>query len=226
MNFDLNIDNYTKDDYMDIFNLDKSMNPTRNTVEKNYKDLLNNIEEENLDQQEKQHIKVFLTECKNNLLSLLKEDTQPYKLIETDFIRDMNQSETFQSNNNFIIKKQQMKNNYHTNKINPIAKVVKTQLININTKFRKNYYDTNATDFILDIPEEFKNVISLTIQSVQIPNSDYTYSSNLGTNEFTIETYTITLSHLSDAAAVGSELRLSSDSATPPAIELPAHETP
>ena len=189
MNFDLNIDNYTKDDYMDIFNLDKSMNPTRNTVEKNYKDLLNNIEEENLDQQEKQHIKVFLTECKNNLLSLLKEDTQPYKLIETDFIRDMNQSETFQSNNNFIIKKQQMKNNYHTNKINPIAKVVKTQLININTKFRKNYYDTNATDFILDIPEEFKNVISLTIQSVQIPNSDYTYSSNLGTNEFTIEIF-------------------------------------
>ena len=46
MNFDLNIDNYTKDDYMDIFNLDKSMHPTRNTVEKNYKDLLNNIEEE------------------------------------------------------------------------------------------------------------------------------------------------------------------------------------
>ena len=129
MNFDLNISNYTKDDYMDIFNLDKSMHPTGNTVEKNYKDLLNNIEEENLDQQEKQQIKVFLTECKNNLLALLKEDNQPYKLIESDFISDMNQSETFQSNNNFIIKKNHnMKNNYHTNKINPIAKVVKTQL--------------------------------------------------------------------------------------------------
>tara|TARA_B100001093_G_scaffold512045_1_gene581180 strand:- start:10542 stop:11849 length:1308 start_codon:yes stop_codon:yes gene_type:complete len=190
MNFDLNIDNYTKDDYMDIFNLDKSMNPTRNTVEKNYKDLLNNIEEENLDQEEKQHIKVFLSECKNNLLSLLKEDNQPYKLIESDFITDMDQSETFQNNANFVIKKQKaMKNNYHTNKINPIAKVVKTQLININTKFRKNYYNTTATDFILDIPEEFKNVISFTIQSVQIPNSDYTYSSNLGTNEFTIEIF-------------------------------------
>ena len=27
MNFDLDTNNYTKDDYMDIFNLDKSMNP-------------------------------------------------------------------------------------------------------------------------------------------------------------------------------------------------------
>ena len=53
MNFDLDIDNYSKDDYMDIFNLDKSMNPSKETVEKNYKNLLNNIEEENLDQDEK-----------------------------------------------------------------------------------------------------------------------------------------------------------------------------
>ena len=35
MNFDLDTNNYTKDDYMDIFNLDKSMNPSKDTVEKN-----------------------------------------------------------------------------------------------------------------------------------------------------------------------------------------------
>ena len=41
------------------------------------------------------------------------------------------------------------------------------------------------------MPEEFKNVISLTVQSVQIPNSNYTYSSDLGTNEFSVELYDI-----------------------------------
>ena len=189
MNFDLDIDNYTKDDYMDIFNLDKSMNPSKNTVEKNYKDLLNNIDEENLDLDEKKKIKLFLTDCKNNLLSILKEDKQPYKLIESDFIEDMNHSETFQNNNKFLIKKQSLKNNYHTNKINPLARQLKTQLININTKFRKEYYNTNATDFILDLPEEYKNVTSLTVQSVQIPNSNYTFSSSMGTNEFAIELF-------------------------------------
>jgi len=52
----INITKYLdKNDYMDILNLDKSMNPSKETVEKNYKDLLNNIEEENLDEDEKKH---------------------------------------------------------------------------------------------------------------------------------------------------------------------------
>ena len=191
MNFDLDIDNYSKDDYMDIFNLDKSMNPSKETVEKNYKNLLNNIEEENLDQDEKKKIKVFLTDCRNNLINILKKDKEQYKLIESDFTPDLDHSETFQNNNKFIIKRNRSADKYHTNKINPIAKQTKTQLININTKFRKSYYDTNATDFVIDLPEEFKNVISLTVQSVQIPNSNYTYSSDLGTNEFSVELYDI-----------------------------------
>ena len=189
MNFDLDTNNYTKDDYMDIFNLDKSMNPSKKTVEKNYNNLLNNVEEENLDQDEKQKMKRFLIQCKNNLLTFLKEDKNKYKLIESDFTTELDHSETFQNNNKFVIKRNKKADEYHTNKINPIAKQTKTQLININTKFRKSYYDTVATDFVIDLPEEFKNVISLTVQSVQIPNSNYTFCSKLGTNEFTIELY-------------------------------------
>ena len=64
-------------------------------------------------------------------------------------------------------------------------------MLNINTRFRKEYYNTPATDFIIDLPEEFKNVISLTVQSVQIPNSNYTFSSTLGTNEFSVELFDI-----------------------------------
>jgi hypothetical protein len=174
---------------MDIFNLDKSMNPSKATVETNYQDLLNNVNEENLDTDEKKKMRVFLSECKNNLLSLLKLDEEPYKLIDTNFFPELNSSETFQNNSKFIIKKQTDADEFHTNKINPLAKIKRTQLLNINTKFRKRYYDTCATDFIVDLPEEFKNVISLTVQSVQVPNSNYTFSSNMGTNEFTIELY-------------------------------------
>ena len=189
MNFDLDTNNYTKDDYMDIFNLDKSMNPSKETVEKNYNNLLNNIEEENLDQDEKQKMKQFLIQCKNNLFTFLKEDKNKYELIESDFTTELAHSETFQSNNKFVIKRNKNADEYHTNKINPIAKQTTTQLVNINTKFRKSYYNTVATDFVIDLTEEFKNVISLTVQSVQIPNSNYTFCSKLGTNEFTIELY-------------------------------------
>ena len=134
-------------------------------------------------------IKLFLTECKNNLLEIIKTDQVNYKLIDSDFIPNLEDSETFETNSHFVIKKQEDANIHHTNKINPFARQTKTQLININTKFRKEYYNTNATDFILDLPEEYKNVTSLTVQSVQIPNSNYTFSSSMGTNEFGVELF-------------------------------------
>ena len=42
---------------------------------------------------------------------------------------------------------------------------------------------------MVDLPEEFKNVTSITVVSVQIPNSCYNFTSTLGTNEFTIELF-------------------------------------
>jgi hypothetical protein len=191
MSFDLNIDNYSKDDYFDIFNLDKNMNPSMDTVEKNYKNLLNNVNEGNLESDEKTKMKTFLTECKKNLLTILKSQKDNYKLINTDFIPTLNQSETYQTNSHFLIKKEEKPDTFHTNKINPLAKQSTIQLLNVNTRFRKEYYNTTATDFIIDLPEEFKNVISLTVQSVQIPNSNYTFSATLGTNEFTVELFDI-----------------------------------
>ena len=102
MNFDLDINNYSKDDYFDIFDLDKNVNPTKATIESKHRTLLNNIDEENMEREEKENMKLFLTECKKNLLALLGEDK--YKLIESDFIPNLDTSETFQNNNNFIIK--------------------------------------------------------------------------------------------------------------------------
>jgi len=189
MSFDLNTDNYSKDDYFDIFDLDKNINPSENTIDKKYKKLLNNVNEGNLESEEKTKIKSFITDCKKNLIKILNEKKESYKLIDSDFIPDLEQSETFKSNDHFIIKKQFDANSYHTNKINPFAKQTRIQLLNINTRFRKEYYNTTATDFIVDLPEEFKNVVSLTVQSVQIPNSNYTFSSTLGTNEFTVELF-------------------------------------
>ena len=106
MNFDLDTDNYSKEDYFDIFDLDKSVNPTKGTIEDKHKTLLNNINEENMDREEKEKMIMFLTECKNNLLTIIGEDK--YKLIETDFIPNLDNSETFQNNNNFVIKKKRM----------------------------------------------------------------------------------------------------------------------
>ena len=188
MNFDLDNKNYTKQDCMEIFNLDKDMNVTSDKIKKQYDKLLNDIEKENLDSDSLNNFKIFLKNCHDKLISDIEENTNNYKLINTDFTTNLNVSETFQSNNKFVIKKDG-ENEYHTNKINPFSKKERIQLININTRFRKNYYETKSTDFIVDLPEEFKNVTSITVVSVQIPNSCYNFTSTLGTNEFTIELF-------------------------------------
>ena len=189
MNFDLDTKNYNKEDYFDIFDLDKNMNVTKRTVETKYKNLLNNIQNGNLEEDKEKKMKQFLNDCKNNLLKIIDQDKSKYKLIDSDFMPDLNQSETFNINSNFIIKKSP--NPEHTGKLNPFSKTSTSQLLNINTRFRKSYYDTLPTDFILDLPQEFKNVISITVVNVQIPNSNYTFSSKLGTNEFSVELYDI-----------------------------------
>ena len=99
----------------------------------------------------------------------------------------MNHSVTF-NNSHHVIKKNGS-DEYHTNKINPLPKNTTSTLLNINTKFRKNFYQTSATDFVLDLPEEFKNVVSITVVSVQVPNSNYTFCSSYGTNELTVELF-------------------------------------
>ena len=188
MNFDLDTSNYSKEDYYEIFNLDKSLSITESLVKEKHKTLLNNIKNENMDEEQKNEISNFLTECKKNLLEIIKKDGN-YKLINSDFIQDMNHSVTF--NNSHQVIKKDGSDEYHTNKINPLPKNTTSTLLNINTKFRKNFYQTSATDFVLDLPEEFKNVVSITVVSVQVPNSNYTFCSSYGTNEFTVELFDV-----------------------------------
>ena len=205
MNFDLDTSNYSKEDYYEIFNLDKSLSITESLIKDKHKTLLNNIKNENLDEEQKNEISTFLTECKKNLLEIIKKDNS-YKLINSDFIQDMNQSVTF-NNSHHVIKKDGS-DEYHTNKINPLPKNTTSTLLNINTKFRTNFYNTTATDFVLDLPEEFKNVVSITVVSVQVPNSNYTFCSSYGTNEFTVELFDLSANNTAPASGALKETKV------------------
>ena len=136
MNFDLDTQNYNKEDYFDIFDLDKNMNITKSTVEIKYKNLLNNIKNGNLEEEDKTKMQKFLDNCKKNLLKIIDKETTKYKLIDSDFIPDLNKNETFNVNSNFIIKRSP--NPEGTGKLNPFSKTSTSQLLNINTRFRNN----------------------------------------------------------------------------------------
>ena len=71
--------------------------------------------------------------------------------------------------------------------LNSIKRITHTLNLNINTCFRNNYYNTNPCDYQYVIPSEIKNVISMRLASIEIPNAWYLFSNLKKNNEFMIE---------------------------------------
>lgn len=60
-------------------------------------------------------------------------------------------------------------------------------VLNINTKFRNNYKNTQSTDFIYNLPYHLKNVKSMEYVTSEFSNVPYTINSKLGSNSFKIK---------------------------------------
>jgi len=71
--------------------------------------------------------------------------------------------------------------------LNSIKRITHTLNLNINTCFRNNYYNTNPCDYQYVLPSEIKNVISMRLASIEIPNAWYLFSNLKKNNEFMIE---------------------------------------
>jgi hypothetical protein len=73
--------------------------------------------------------------------------------------------------------------------LNAIKRVTQLLNLNLNTCFRTNYYFSSPCNFQYIIPTEIKNVVSLRLASIEIPNSWYLFSSIRANNIFEIEVY-------------------------------------
>lgn len=88
------------------------------------------------------------------------------------------------NNTNIIIDSYQ--NSTAPGKLNSIKRITHCQNLNLNSCFRNNYYTCSSTDFQYLLPCEMKNVISLRLSSIEIPNSWYLFSSKQKNNIFKI----------------------------------------
>ena len=59
-------------------------------------------------------------------------------------------------------------------------------ILNINTKFRNNYNNTNSTDFIYNLPYLIKNVKSMEYLTSEFSNVPYLINCKMGSNNFKI----------------------------------------
>jgi hypothetical protein len=71
--------------------------------------------------------------------------------------------------------------------INPLRRTSWKQIININSRFRDNYYITPSTDFFVTLPGIPSKVTSMRLVKVTLPNFIYTVNKNTGSNSFYIK---------------------------------------
>jgi len=81
--------------------------------------------------------------------------------------------------------------------LNSVKRVTQCINVNINSCFRSHYYQSSPCDFLYQLPMEIKNVLSLRLASIELPNSWYLFNSAKKNNTFvlTIQTteYTIVI---------------------------------
>jgi hypothetical protein len=122
--------------------------------------------------------------------------------------RVANQTSTTYAGHSFVMNKETVSINDAINKreyLNPIetfpTNISRSELNNLkrktilqtlvlNTLFREDYTNTSSSDFSILLPYYFKNVLSVRLSSIQLPNVIYTISEYNGNNTFYIHEVT------------------------------------
>lgn len=69
----------------------------------------------------------------------------------------------------------------------PIYRETITHVVSIDSKFRSHYYRTNSSDFTVVLNSPIKNVMSMTLNALELPNSIFPISRDTGNNVFYIK---------------------------------------
>ena len=60
--------------------------------------------------------------------------------------------------------------------LNSVKRITQLLNLNLNSCFRSQYYQSNPCDFLYLLPSEIKNVVSMRLASIEIPNAWYLFS--------------------------------------------------
>jgi hypothetical protein len=75
---------------------------------------------------------------------------------------------------------------YFKGQYNPLNKRIIKKSLNIDTRFRENYFQTSPSNFQIDLPMRFNNVVSMQLAAMELPTSFYNIDRALGNNFFAL----------------------------------------
>jgi hypothetical protein len=199
--FDLNIKNYTIKELEDLFELPSNYDETIIEIQEtklrqniiNDRSIISVTKNNTLDFINK--VKKTLTE---NLKTKLTSSTNVGRLAKNweniyNISKTLESSDVINAGSTNIIKRnvtpygQSSPSEFYQGTINPLNKRILRQNINIDTRFRDNYYTTTSSNFHVDLPLKLSEVVSLQLSAFELPNTFYVISQVFGNNFFVLE---------------------------------------
>jgi hypothetical protein len=201
MSFDLNIDNYTKKELVEMFDLPS--NYDRNTLEMKESKLRESIvnnKEINKDTQAKTI--QFLVKAKNILLiapnnqssqnqnqngdlkqKIMDFYNSSYELKETKLEDSQEHMVQVRPEKPYL---SSFPSEFFPGVINPLKKRTIRRNLNIDTRFRENYFASPSTNFNVTLPTTFDNVLQMQLTAIELPTTYYNVSKQYGNNFFSV----------------------------------------
>jgi hypothetical protein len=76
--------------------------------------------------------------------------------------------------------------------VNPLKKRTLKKNLNIDTRFRDNYYSSPSTNFNITLPININNIVQMQLSAIELPTTYYVISKQYGNNFFSITVNTST----------------------------------
>jgi hypothetical protein len=205
MSFDLNLDNYTKKELAEMFDLPS--NYDRNILDmketKLRESIVNNRE---INTNTKEKTINFLIKAKTILLNSpnsFNNQNQNTELKEK--ILDFYNSSYELKPSKLEVPEEHMvqvrpekpylssfPSEFFPGIINPLKKRTIKKNLNIDTRFRENYFASPSTNFNITLPTNFDNVLQMQLTAIELPTTYYNVSKQYGNNFFTVTANTST----------------------------------
>ena len=201
MSFDLNIDNYTKQELASLFELPP-----------NYDDSILEIKESKLRENIMKNTEInkdtqtrtinFLVKAKTILLNNYKSDKNPelqQKILDFYNTSYELKSTKLEDTDEHMVQVRPEKpylssypSEFFPGVINPLKKRTIKKNLNIDTRFRENYFSSPSTNFNFALPINFDNVLQMQLTSIELPITYYNVSKQYGNNYFSVTANTST----------------------------------
>ena len=204
MNFDLDIHNYNKSDLEDLLDLKYPyVADDVNSKCTIFQESVNN--NSTLDNNFTKNITVFLNAVKIKLIGnsqssdLLSHKSFENPRLPTSKVLQVGNTQIIEQNaRNSILAINPSTTSLSSNltynlaadeapgKMNPLYKRTVTKCLTIDSRFRDNYYNNSSSDFMINLPMKFSDVIQLQLSEIELPLTFYAISQQLGNNYFWI----------------------------------------